>query len=105
MSEIRTAVLAGGAQAAIQLLTLLTGLAVVRLLPIQEYAWYTIINAMLGTLVVLTDGGASQSVLSQGGKVWRDPNALGGVVAGGLKLRRRFAVIAAAVSIPIVWVL
>jgi O-antigen/teichoic acid export membrane protein len=105
ISAIRAALLAGGTQAIVQLVTLLTGLAVVRLLPIHEYAYYTIVNAMLGTLVVLTDGGASQSVLSQGGRVWQDRAALGGIVAGGLKLRRRFAAIAALVSIPIAWFL
>lgn len=101
----RAALVAGGTQAAIHLVTLLTGLAVVRLLPVQEYAYYTIVNAMLGTLLVLTDGGASESVLAQGGRVWRDRDALGGVVAGGLRLRRRLATVAALVSIPVAWIL
>lgn len=105
MSAIRVILLAGGTQALIQFLTLLTGLVVVRLLSIQEYAYYTIVNAMIGTLTVLTDGGASQSVLSQGGKVWRDREALGGVVAGGLKLRKRFASVAVLVSTPVAWIL
>jgi len=97
--------LSASAQAAIQLLGLATGLVVVRLLPVREYAYYTIANAVLGTMSVLSDSGIADSLIAQGGKVWRDRRALGGLLAAGLALRKRFALIAAAISLPIMYVL
>src|SRR5215469_15896041 len=70
-SRLRTLLFTAGAQAGIQMLTVVTGLAVVRLLTLREYAYYTIANAALGTLTNLTDCGVSQSVMALGGKVWQ----------------------------------
>lgn len=102
---MRGALLTGGAQSAIQLFTFVTGLAAIRLLSIQEYAYYTIINAVLGTMSVLTDGGVAQSVMAQGGKVWNDRAALGAVLAGGRRLRRWFALVAGVIVVPMAFVL
>jgi len=93
------------AQAVIQLLGLVTGLMVVRLLPVREYAYYTIANAVLGTMNVLSDSGIADSLIAQGGRVWRDRRALGGLIAAGLGLRKRFALLAGAVSLPALYVL
>src|SRR5215469_4484144 len=88
-SRLRSLLLTAVAQSGIQLLAVITGLVILRLLPVREYAYYTIANAALGSLTVLTDCGVTQSVLALGGKVWQSPAALGAVVAGGLRLRRR----------------
>lgn len=82
----------GGAQALIQALSLVGGILVIRLLPTQEYALYTLANTMLGTMTVLADGGIATGVLAQGGKVWQDRDKLGVVIATGLDLRRKFAI-------------
>jgi O-antigen/teichoic acid export membrane protein len=87
-------------QAAVQGCAFLSAVLVVRLLSIEEYAYYTIANAALGTLTVLTDCGIGQGVLSAGGRVWQSREALGGVLAAGMTLRRKFGLVAAAVSIP-----
>jgi len=98
-------VLTGAAQAGIQLLAFASGLLVIRYLPLQEYAYYTIANAVLGTLIVLTDSGISQGVMARGGKVWTNAHALGAVLASGLQLRRRFGLFAAAISLPLLGLL
>jgi O-antigen/teichoic acid export membrane protein len=79
----------------------LSGILIVRLLPIQEYAWYTLANTMLGTLVVLSDSGISNGVMAISGKVWQDPKKLGVVLATGLDLRRKFALVTLLIAIPI----
>lgn len=89
------------AQAIIQLLGLLSGILIVRLLPTTEYAFYTLANTMLGTMTVLADGGISSGVMAQGGKVWQDRTKLGIVVATGLKLRRKFGIFSLLISLPI----
>jgi len=101
-SGLRTLLLTAGAQSGIQFLAVVTGLAVVRLLSVREYAYYTIANAALGTLTVLTDCGVTQSVLALGGRIWQDPAALGAVVAGGMRFRRRIALLAIVFAMPIV---
>jgi O-antigen/teichoic acid export membrane protein len=92
------AVLTGAAQIGIQLLGFVTGLVVIRALPIGEYALYTLAMAALGTATVLADCGVSQAVLSSGGKIWQRRDALGGVINGGRALRRPFAWMAAVAS-------
>jgi O-antigen/teichoic acid export membrane protein len=80
----------------------LTGILIVRLLPVQEYAWYTLANTMLGTLVVLTDSGISNGVMAISGKVWQDPKKLGVVLATGLDLRRKFALVTLVFATPLI---
>jgi len=60
---------------------------------------------MLGTLVVLTDGGISNGIMALSGKVWQDPKKLGVILSTGLDLRRKFAIITLVIAIPIVFYL
>ena len=100
---LRTLVFTASAQSGIQLLAVVTGLVVVRLLPVPEYAYYTIANAALGTLAVLSDCGVTQSVLALGGRAWQDPQALGAIVANGMLMRRRFALLTVLIAMPVVF--
>jgi len=93
------------AQAIIQLLGLLTGILIVRLLPTTEYAFYTLANTMLGTMTVLADGGISSGVMAQGGKVWQNREKLGVVIASGLKLRKIFGIFSLLISLPVLFYL
>lgn len=79
----------------------LSGILIIRLLPVQEYALYTLANTMLGTMYLLADGGISAGVMSNGGKVWKDKKELGKVVGTGLELRNKFAVVSLIISTPI----
>ena len=95
----------GGGQLAIQGLGFLSGILVIRLLSPEQYAYYTLVNTMLGTMTVLADGGISAAVMAEGGKVWQDRRELGRVLATGLDLRRKFALGSMAVSLPILYYL
>ena len=90
-----------GAQIIIQGIGLVSGILVIRLLPTQEYALYTLANTMLGTMVVLADGGIANSVVAQGGKVWQDKVKLGKVVVTGYDLRKKFAIGSLLIAVPI----
>lgn len=90
----------GSTQVMVQGVGFLCGILVIRLLPTKEYALYTLANTILGTMMVLTDGGIINGVLSQGGKVWRDRTRLGAVMATGMDLRYKFAVGSLLVSTP-----
>lgn len=91
----------GGAQIIVQAVGFLGGILIIRLLPIQEYALYTLANTMLGTMTLLADGGISTGVMAEGGKVWQNHKSLGTVVATGLELRKKFAIGSLVVAIPI----
>jgi O-antigen/teichoic acid export membrane protein len=91
----------GAAQTVVQAVGFISGILVIRLLPVDEYALYTLANTMLGTMTILSDGGISTGVMAQGGKVWQDRQKLGAVLATGLDLRRKFAIVSLIVSIPI----
>lgn len=95
----------GLGQLIVQGVGLVSGILIIRLLPTQEYALYTLANTMLGTMTVLADGGIASGVMSEGGKVWKSREQLGVVVNTGLKLRKRFAFISLLVSIPILFYL
>jgi hypothetical protein len=100
---LETFLLTAAAQATIQVLGFIGGLIVLRWLPVSQYAYYTIANSILGTISVLSDVGAAQSVMAQGAKVWQSRARLGAVMATGLALRRRLALIALTVSMPILF--
>lgn len=91
----------GFAQVVVQLVALVSGIMVIRLLPPQEYALYTLANTMLGAMVVLADGGIASAVMSQGGKVWMEHKKLGIVIVTGLRLRKIFAIICLPVSVSV----
>lgn len=98
---IKLIAVAGSGQMIVQILSLASGILVIRLLSTREYAFYTIANTMLGTMTVLADGGIGAGVMAQGGKIWQDKDKLGTVLATGLHLRKIFAIGSLLVSIPI----
>ena len=91
----------GSAQILVQALALISGILIIRLLPTKEYAYYTLVNTMLGTMGVLADSGVGDGVLSQGGKVWQDSKKLGAVIATGLDLRKKFAFASLLLVLPV----
>lgn len=99
---IEALLITGTSQLGIQLLTFAAGIVILRNLPPTQYAYYTIVNTVVGAMTVLTDSGAGSAVLTQAGRVWTKPDTLGSVIATGLYLRRRLAILAAGAGIPAV---
>lgn len=95
----------GSAQIIIQAVGFVCGILIIRLLPVQEYAFYTLANTMLGTMTVLADSGISSGVMAQGGKVWQDKEKLGAVLATGIDLRKKFGIASLLVSLPVLFYL
>jgi O-antigen/teichoic acid export membrane protein len=91
----------GTTQIIVQALGFISGILVVRLLSVNEYALYTLANTMLGTMTVLADSGISNGVMAQGGKVWQDKKKLGSVLVTGLTLRKKFGIISLLVATPV----
>ncbi|RZK45099.1 MAG: polysaccharide biosynthesis protein [Hymenobacter sp.] len=91
----------GGAQLLVQLTGFASGILIIRLLSIQEYAFYTLANTMLGAMVMLADSGVGSGVMAESGKVWQDRQKLGEVFVTGLGLRKRFSIISLAVTLPV----
>lgn len=96
----RLVAITGLSQILVQLVGFLCAILVIRMLAPTEYALYILMNTMLGTMAVLADGGISSGVTSEGGKVWRDREKLGVVLATGLNLRKKFGLISLIVAIP-----
>ena len=100
-SWIKLVAMTGGAQVIVQGLGFISGIMVIRMLPTQEYAFYTLANTMLGTMTILADGGIGTGVMAQGGKVWKDRERLGAVLATGFDLRKKFAIVSLIIAIPL----
>ncbi|MDO9314992.1 MAG: hypothetical protein Q7T97_10650 [Burkholderiaceae bacterium] len=90
----------GMAQVAVQAIGFVSGILIVRLLPLHEYALYTLANSLLGAMTILADGGVANGVMAEGGKVWQDKRKLGGVLATGFLLRRKQVVFSLLVVVP-----
>ncbi len=93
------------AQVIIQGTGFLCGIFIIRYLTTEQYAYYTLANSVLATMTLLTDGGISTGVISEGGKVWEDRKKLGRILATGVKLRQSFAIISVSISLPALWYL
>jgi len=101
----RLITITGSAQILIQAIALVSGILIIRILPTSEYALYTLVNTMLGTMTVLADGGISAGVMAQGGGVWQQRDKLGSVMVTGLNLRKKFAIVSLLVALPILFYL
>lgn len=101
----RLVTITGGTQTLVQAVSLLSGILVIRLLPTPEYALYTLANTMLGTMILLADGGITAGVMAQGGQVWQDKQKLGTVLQTGLQLRKQFALGCLLLGSPVLWFL
>lgn len=95
----------GSAQIIVHAIGFASGVLIIRLLPVQEYAFYTLANTVLGAMTILSDGGISTGVMAQGGKVWEDKQKLGKVLVTGLQMRKKFAVVSMVISLPILFYL
>ncbi|MGH7887898.1 MAG: lipopolysaccharide biosynthesis protein, partial [Candidatus Binatia bacterium] len=96
----------GAVQLAVQVLTALAGLLIVRSLSKQEYALFAIANSMQTTCNLLADCGIGIGLRAIGGRVWNDRRRFGELLVTALSLRNSFALISFAVSLPIAgWML
>jgi O-antigen/teichoic acid export membrane protein len=90
-------------QMAVQVLAFASGILLVRWLPQQEYAYFTIANAMQATLNLLADIGISIGLISIGGRVWQDRHRFGELIKTGLSVRRKLAAGAIVIVAPILY--
>jgi O-antigen/teichoic acid export membrane protein len=87
-------------QIIIQAIAFISGIIIIRWLPTNEYAIYTLGNALLGTMVVIANAGISTGVMAEGGKVWQDREQLGSVLTTGFELRKYFSLIVLIFAVP-----
>ncbi|MGZ5504301.1 MAG: polysaccharide biosynthesis protein [Chthoniobacterales bacterium] len=90
-------------QAAVQAISFLSGILLVRHLEQREYAFFTIANTMQGTINVLADIGISIGLVSIGGRVWQDRHRFGELISTALHLRRQMGAIAIAIITPLLY--
>lgn len=93
-------------QMVVQVLGFVAGILVIRNLPKREYAFYTISNTMLATILVLADSGISSGLTAIGGRIWQDKFQLSRLIHTAVQLRRWLAMVTVPVVIPVlVWLL
>lgn len=93
-------------QVVVQFLGLAAGVLIVRTLPKHEYAFYTIGNTMLATILMLADSGVSSALSAIGGRVWQDRRGLGSLLNTALDLRRQMILFTLIVVVPLlIWLL
>ncbi len=92
-------------QGAVQIISFLSGILIVRHLDQREYAYFTIANTMQGTINILADIGISVGLVSIGGRVWQDPHRFGQLVNTALGLRRKLGALAIAVVTPLLFLM
>jgi O-antigen/teichoic acid export membrane protein len=93
-------------QAVVQMLGFAAGILIVRGLPKREYAFYTIGNTMLATILLLADSGISSALTAIGGRIWRDDHGLATLMNTALRLRRQLSVLTLIIVVPVlIWLL
>jgi O-antigen/teichoic acid export membrane protein len=90
-------------QALVQLIGFGSGILLVRWLDQNEYAYFTIANAMQGTINILADMGISIGLVSIGGRVWQDRHRFGQLITTAQHFRRRLGLLAILVVTPILY--
>lgn len=93
-------------QLVVQAVGVATGILLVRTLDQREYAYFTIVFAILATMNILADSGISIGLSSIGGRVWQDRYRFGQLINTALRLRLYLAAAAVVIVTPIlVWML
>jgi O-antigen/teichoic acid export membrane protein len=90
-------------QAMVQLIGFGSGILLVRWLDQNEYAYFTIANAMQGTINILADMGISIGLVSIGGRVWQDRHRFGQLITTAQHFRRRLGLLAILIVTPILY--
>lgn len=83
-----------------QALAFATGILIVRILTVEEYALFTLAIAALGAAGTLSDSGIVHAVMARAGRVWQQRESLGAVLAGGMAIRRKATIISLALVCP-----
>jgi O-antigen/teichoic acid export membrane protein len=91
----------GSLQILAQVAQIATALLVIRTLPKEGYAWYSMIIALQGAMATFGASGMGPAMMAMGGPVAHDPQKLGAVIASSLQLRRLLVVVAGAVAFPV----
>ena len=93
-------------QVVMQALNAVTGFLILRQFTKPDYALYTIVNTMQGTMSILADAGIGVALSAVGGKVWQDRRRLGELVNTALRTRWRMAGVVSVVISPLLgWML
>ncbi|MGN6616298.1 MAG: polysaccharide biosynthesis protein [Ilyomonas sp.] len=90
-------------QLIIQSVGLIGGILIVRFLSSDQYGFYILATTMLGTMILLADGGISPGVMSVGGRVWQDREKLGVVLSSGMALRKKMALLSLVLTLPVLF--
>ena len=93
-------------QLLVQALGFFSGLLILRILPKDQYGWFTIASGLQMTLILLADTGVGIGLTSIGGRVWQDRSQLGQLLASARGLRFALAGVALLGLVPVmVWLL
>ncbi|WP_446743113.1 hypothetical protein [Silvibacterium acidisoli] len=89
-------------QIGVMLAGMLVSLMMVRSMPKAEYAYYTIANGLLSTILALSDSGLAAGVQAIGGPFHDDDHRMGELVKTGVSMRRRMYFLAIALVLPFI---
>ncbi len=89
-----------GTQILVQGINAVTGLLLVRGLPKEEYAWFTLAGSLFATVALLGDGGVSTGLTSIGGRLVGQPQSFGQLLKDALRLSRRLCVLGIVLAFP-----
>ena len=92
-------------QAVVQVIGFGSGILLVRTMEQREYAFFTIANAMQGTINLLADIGISVGLISIGGRIWQDQHRFGELISTSLHLRKILGAIAIVIVSPFLFFL
>lgn len=81
------------AQGLVQALGFATGIAIVTAVEKEEYAYYTVVVALLAAMTALSESGLSSVLLSMGGRFRGKRERLSSLFSGGLAFRRKLGLV------------
>jgi O-antigen/teichoic acid export membrane protein len=95
-----------GSQTVAQMLNGIVGFVLIRTMPKEEFAWFSISTGIAAVLSALNDGGIASAVIANGGSVWQDRQRFSALIEAAFAWLCRTATVSAAVISPILfWLL
>lgn len=99
--QLKLAGIVGGGSIAVQGVSFVSSVIIIRTLSTENFALYALTYAGLGISQAISDGAISQAVITLGGRIHKDPSALSNMMATAHRLMVENVCVASLLVIPL----
>src|SRR5262245_53637497 len=91
-----------GLQSIAQIISILSGIIIIRYLSQQDYGYYLLVTAAASTIAMVSETGITNSMSAIGGRVWGDMKSVSRLLTTAMKLKGRLFLLGILLAAPVI---